>query len=105
MPEMGQGNGVDFPALEWAVKHRQHSTAPVIWMTDGGVCGPNQGFSKTLANQCTAFCLEKKVHLTEDAEATIALLDALSKGIALPKSRFPYMLKDAWESRGGKLPD
>lgn len=105
MPEMGQGNGVDFPALEWAVKHRQHSTAPVIWMTDGGVCGPNQGFSQTLANQCTAFCLEKKVHLTEDAEATIALLHALSKGIALPKSRFPYMLKDAWESRGGKLPD
>ena len=105
MPEMGQGNGVDFPALEWAVKHRQHSTAPVIWMTDGGVCGPNQGFSQTLANQCTAYCLEKKVHLTHDAEATIALLHALSKGIALPKSPFPYMLKDAWESRGGKLPD
>ena len=105
MPEMGSGNGVDFPALEWAVKRRQHSTAPVIWMTDGGVCGPNQGFSELLANQCTAFCLEKKVHLTEDAEATIALLGALSKGITLPKSRFPYMLKNAWESRGGKLPD
>lgn len=105
MPEMGSGNGVDFPALEWAVKHRQHSTAPVIWMTDGGVCGPNQGFSELLANQCTAFCLEKKVHLTEDAEATIALLGALSKGMTIPKSRFPYMLKNAWESRGGKLPD
>ncbi len=105
MPEMGQGNGVDFPALEWAVKRRQHSTAPVIWMTDGGVCGPNQGFSELLANQCTAFCLEKKIHLTEDAEATIALLGALSKGMTIPKTRFPYMLKHAWESRGGKLPD
>jgi hypothetical protein len=105
MPEMGQGNGVDFPALEWAVKRRQHSTAPVIWMTDGGVCGPHQGFSELLANQCTAFCLEKKIHLTEDAEATIALLGALSKGVTIPKSRFPYMLKHAWESRGGKLPD
>jgi hypothetical protein len=105
MPDMGQGNGVDFPALEWAVKRRQHSTAPVIWMTDGGVCGPNQGFSELLANQCTAFCLEKKIHLTEDAEATIALLGALSKGMTIPKTRFPYMLKHAWEARGGKLPD
>ena len=105
MPKMGQGNGVDFPALEWAVKRRQHSTAPVIWMTDGGVCGPNQGFSELLANQCTAFCLEKKVHLTEDANATIALLGALSKGLTIPKTPFPYMLKHAWEVRGGRLPD
>jgi hypothetical protein len=105
MPEMGQGNGVDFPALEWAVKRRQHSTAPVIWMTDGGVCGPNQGFSELLANQCTAFCLEKKIHLTENAEATIALLGALSKGLTIPKTPFPYMLKHAWEARGGRLPD
>lgn len=104
-PEMGQGNGVDFPAVEWGVKHRQHSSAPVIWVTDGGVCGPNQGFSELLANQCTAYCLEKKVHVVEDAGQAVELLTALSKGLTLPKRKFPYMLENAWQKRNGtKIP-
>lgn len=105
LPELGSGNGVDFPALEWAVKHRQHSSAPVIWVTDGGVCGPRQGFSELLANQCTAYCLEKKIHAVGTAGEAVELLSALANGRAIPPRRFPYMLQHAWQKRNGtKIP-
>jgi hypothetical protein len=97
-PEMGAGNGVDFPALEWGVKHRQHSSAPVIWVTDGGVCGPNQGFSTLLANQCTAYAKEKKVVIVEDATKAVETLEKLKAGAHIEQS-LPYMLKDAWGDR------
>jgi hypothetical protein len=98
MPEMGAGNGVDFPALEWAVKHRQHSTAPVVWVTDGGVCGPNQGFSKLLANQCTSFCKEKRIIVVPHADEAIETLNRLKAG-RTARRQWPYMLRDAWNSK------
>lgn len=98
-PEMGCGNGVDFPALEWAVKHRQHSSAPVVWVTDGGVCGPNQGFSELLANQCTAYCLEKRIIVVENATKAVETLERLKAGAHIER-KFPMMLKESWGDRG-----
>ena len=105
IPDMGRGNGVDFPALEYAVKKRQHSTAPVIWVTDGGVCGPNQGFSQVLANQCTQFCIEKRVITACEVKEAIEILNRLGNRQTVTR-KFPYMLQDAWQQRNGeKLPD
>lgn len=98
-PEMGCGNGVDFPAIEWGVKNKQHSSAPVIWVTDGGVCGPNQGFSDLLANQCTAFCLEKKVTVVETPKQAVELLERLKTGGTVERPPLPYMLREAWGER------
>ena len=100
VPSMGQGNGVDFPALEWAVKHRQHSTAPVIWVTDGGTCGPNQGFSNLLANQCTKFCIEKRVITVETVVGAVETLSRLGAGQTVTR-KFPYMLEHAWKEKNG----
>lgn len=100
MPQMGSGNGVDFPALEWGVKHRQHSSAPVIWVTDGGVCGPNQGFSRILANQCSSYCLEKKVIVVPHAEEAVETLNRLSHGLTVQR-KFPEMLEHAWREQNG----
>ena len=97
-PEMCSGNGVDFPALEWGVKHRQHSSAPVIWVTDGGVCGPHQGFSPMLANQCTAYCYEKKVIVVEDADEAVETLEKLKAGATIERT-LPAMLRNAWGNR------
>lgn len=106
LPEMGAGNGVDFPALEWAVKRRQHSTAPVVWVTDGGVCGPNQGFSKLLANQCTSYCKEKRIIVVPHAEEAIETLNRLKAG-RTARRQWPYMLREAWNSKnnGNSLVD
>jgi hypothetical protein len=96
MPDTGYGNGVDFPALEWAVKHRQHSTAPVVWVTDGGVCGPNQGFSRVLANQCTAYCKEKRIIVVPDVKEAVVALHHLRAGRPA-KREWPHMLRASWE--------
>jgi hypothetical protein len=99
-PEMGSGNGVDFPALEWGVKHKQHSSSPVVWVTDGGVCGPNQGFSEMLANQCTSYSYEKKVIIVEDADTCVDVLNKLKNGTHIDRgSLVPSMLKKAWGNR------
>lgn len=100
MPSMGNGNGVDFPALEWGVKHRQHSSAPVIWVTDGGVCGPNQGFSRILANQCSAYCLEKKVIVVPHAEEAVETLNRLSHNLPVQRA-WPEMLEHSWREQNG----
>ena len=105
IPEMGQGNGVDFPALEWAVKRRQHSSAPVIWVTDGGVCGPNQGFSSLLANQCTQFCIDKRIITAYEVNEAVQILNRLNLGQRVVR-RFPPMLQDAWNKKNGaRLPE
>ena len=97
-PEMGSGNGVDFPAIEWGVKHKQHSSAPVVWVTDGGVCGPNQGFSELLANQCTAYCMEKKIIIVATPTNAVETLEKLKAGATIERS-LPHMLKEAWGDR------
>lgn len=105
LPEVGCGNGVDFPALEWAVKHRQHSSAPILWVTDGGVCGPTQGFSNLLANQCTQFCKEKRIIVVPDTDSAVKALHELRAG-RTTKRRWPAMLSHAWEqATGNKLAD
>lgn len=105
IPTMGRGNGVDFPALEFGLKRRQHSSAPVIWVTDGGVCGPNQGFSDILANQCTKLCLDKRIITAFEVKEVVGILNRLDRGQSV-KRRFPYMLQESWKNRNGeKLPD
>lgn len=99
-PSMSSGNGVDFPALEWGVNHKQHSSSPVIWVTDGGVCGPNQGFSEMLANQCTSFCIDKKVTIVEDATTAIEILGKLKSRTHFEKDvLLPRLLRESWGNR------
>jgi len=101
LPNVGGGNGVDFPALEWGVKHRQHSRSPVIWVTDGGVCGPNQGFSEMLAMQCINFCKQKRVIVVGHVEEAVTALRELKNG-RRTRRRWGYMLKEAYKNRQGE---
>ena len=91
-PEMGSGNGVDFPALEWGVAHKQHGNAPVIWVTDGGVCGPNQGFSPMLADQCVAYAKQNKILIVENATDAVETLETMKAGGQVTQKRLPPML-------------
>ena len=47
------GNGVDGPALEWAVRNRQPGE-PVVWVTDGQVTDSNDHPDPALAKACAA---------------------------------------------------
>jgi hypothetical protein len=69
-------------------------------VTDGGVCGPNQGFSEVLANQCTQFCIEKRVITAETVSEAVEILHRLDKGQLITR-KFPYMLQRSWKVRHG----
>ncbi len=49
LPRPHGNNGVDYPALQWAVKQRQRQNSPVIWVSDGGVTGKRDAHFATEA--------------------------------------------------------
>lgn len=103
MPDgIGKGNGVDFPALEWAVKNRQRSSSPIIWVTDGGVCGPNQGFSEVLALQCVEYCRKHRIIVLPTVDYAIAELKKMQRGVK-GSTQWPWALRRAYKSQTGQV--
>ena len=98
---IGNGNGVDFPAIEWAVNHRQRPKSPVIWVTDGGVCGPHQGFNNILANQCIEFCKKKNITVLPTVEYAIQELRKMQRGLK-GKSEWPFILRHTYKEMTGQ---
>ena len=96
IPSMGGGNGVDQPAIMWGVKARQRPTSPVIWISDGGVCGKNAGYSDVLAVHCVKTCLKNNVLVFTHVEDGIEALKALGRG-EKPRSNWPSMLRRSYQ--------
>jgi hypothetical protein len=80
MPRFGAGNGVDGPALDWAIKQRENSKTPVVWITDGGVCAPKGGFSDRLAMSCINTAKKNNVIVVQDTEDATQVLKSLVAG-------------------------
>lgn len=98
IPKMGSGNGVDHPAIVWGIKAKQRPTSPVIWISDGGVCGKSSGFSEILAVQCVNTCLKNNVIVVEHVDSAIEALRQLRMG-QKPRSQWPSMLRSAYRSK------
>ncbi len=101
MPDMGSGNGVDLPAVEWGVKARQRPNSPVIWITDGGVCGKDSGFADLLAVQCVNYCLKHNVYVGEHVGEAVEMLKKVARG-EKPRDRWPWMLIHAYRNKMGQ---
>ena len=100
LPEVGAGNGVDFPAIEWGYKQKQTATTPIIWVTDGGVCGPNQPYNEILAMQCITFCKQKNIIIVPHADEAVEQLKSLKAGNKA-KNIFPRMFKQTYKELTG----
>lgn len=100
LPTQGSGNGVDFPALEWAVKNRQRSSSPIVWVTDGGVCGSNSGFNDSLAMQCINFCKKHNIIVVPYVEEAVNELRKMKNG-GKPKTNWPMMLRATYKDKMG----
>jgi hypothetical protein len=98
LPRMGNGNAVDFPAIEWAVKKKQRSNSPVIWVTDGGVCGPHQGYSERLAMQCINFSLKNRIIVLPNVQVAISELTKMQRGIK-GTSSWPYQFRRTYRDK------
>jgi len=99
--DYGYGNGVDFPAIQWGVKNRRNPKAPLVWVTDGGVCGVDDGYSDTLAIQCLTYARKNKYIVVPHVEEAIKQLKQMSNG-GTPKSVYPIMFVKLWKELMGE---
>jgi hypothetical protein len=101
IPKGRGGNGVDHPALVWAVQQKQRRNAPIVWVTDGGVVGPGQGYKDQLAMQCIKTVLKSKILIRSDTDEAITLLQDLSARKAV-KQWWPLYFRTTWKRQTGK---
>ena len=100
----GHGNGVDFPAIEWAVANRQSSRSPIVWVTDGGVCPPMGGYTDLLAMQCINYCKKNKIVVVPYVEEAVTELKRMANG-GKGITRWPAQFRATWrEKMGTDLP-
>jgi hypothetical protein len=100
LPSVGQGNGVDFPAIEWGVKQKQTSKSPIIWVTDGGVCGAHGNYEAVLAMQCINFCKKNNIVVVPHVDEAVDQLKKLKSGDKAV-SIYPEMFKRTYKELNG----
>lgn len=98
----GHGNGVDFPAIEWAVKNRQTSRSPIVWVTDGGVCPTNGGYTDMLAMQCINFCKKNKIIVVPYVEEAVTELKRMVNG-GKGVTHWPIQFRHTWKEMMGVM--
>lgn len=79
LPRPNGSNGMDFPALEWAIKQRQRQSSPVIWVSDGGVTGKGDAFHEDLVMECIRICKKEGVYVVPSPKEAIDLLKRLQR--------------------------
>lgn len=84
MPPFGRGNGVDFPALEWAIKARKRGE-PIVWVTDGGVCSPTGASDEAMIIACYKLCVKNGVLVVKNNHRAVEALKALNSRATVTK--------------------
>lgn len=100
LPEPAGGNGVDGPALEWAIKQRKSLKEPVIWVSDGGVTGKRDNWDERLTMECIRICQRNGIYVVPRASDAISMLNALKRGEKVT-SIVPYELGRVYNSMTG----
>lgn len=77
------GNGVDGPALEFALKKRKKGES-LIWLCDGMVTDSYDHYHDSLAEQCASVVVRNNVYMTGNIQGVIEALEKVKKGVRLP---------------------
>lgn len=104
LPDMCAGNGVDYPAIVWGVEHKQRPNSPVIWVSDGGVCGKNAGFSNSLALQCIKYCIKKNIVVVPHLDDALKQLGHMRRG-GKGRTKWPRQLAYTYHEANGSRID
>ena len=100
LPSTGHGNGVDYPAIVWGHENRQKSSSPVIWVSDGGVCGKSSGFHNGLAMQCIRYCIKNRILVVPHLDEAIDMLKKMRSG-QKGRTIWPRQLRYVYEQQMG----
>jgi hypothetical protein len=90
------GNGVDGPALAWAVRHRRPGE-PIVWICDGQVTGARDGFKPELAVMCAKYVKHHKIIMIPNVEQALMQF-ASGKFRNIPEGRVRNALLGAYGS-------
>lgn len=83
VPRGNGGNGVDGPALLFAIgRHRVGS--PLIWVCDGYVTDDQDNFSSELAELCARLVVRHRVHQVSEVDDAVRALEEAARGRRLP---------------------
>ena len=66
----GHNNGVDGPALTWAIRHR-HRNEDIVWITDGQVTGVSGSGNLELAKQCAKLVKKHKIIMIPSVQEAV----------------------------------
>ena len=84
---LGNGNGVDYPVLRWAVNQRRTSKDFVLWVSDGYVTGRNDIHDENLLDECLDLSLRERIVGVDTPEEAIELLDRMKRTGAVPRGK------------------
>ena len=101
LPKRSGGNGVDAPALKWGINQKQHSKAPVVFVTDGMVHGINHGYEDILAMDCINLVLRNNVVVRPNVTEAVKALEEIKAG-RKPARWFPTVWKSTWRTANGQ---
>lgn len=78
------GNGVDGPALRFALSKRKHGE-PVIWVCDGLVtAGGDDCYYPNLGEECASLVIRHGVHMVDTVREAKNALERAKRGVRLP---------------------
>lgn len=80
LPFQGMANGVDLPALKWAVENRKHPNAPIVWVCDGYVTGHRDQGHPLMTKVCYEFARRNRIILVPDVPQALDALRRLGRG-------------------------
>jgi hypothetical protein len=85
LPDWCGGNGVDAPAVSWAIKNYRKQNAPVLWITDGKATGSGDHTSPYLSRQCRRIAQKYGAIIAPDVETALQDLAQLRAGQRPPQ--------------------
>ena len=79
----GLGNGVDGPALRWAIKSKRFQNEPVLWVCDGQVTdGANDSTFSHLTAEARVLAIKAKAIMHRRIEDAVTYLKKIAQGQA-----------------------
>lgn len=91
---LGHGNGVDLPILQWAVRQRKNRKEFLMWISDGGVTGKGDNQTDSLIAQVCAFIVKHDIIGVESTEDAIELLREMKLRGRFPRQRHARYLQN-----------
>lgn len=85
--DLNHGNGVDSPALRWAVRQRKKPKDFIVWVSDGAVTGKGDYQTEELMTECALLSFKHNIIGVYDSSEAVRLVADMKRGVR-PRHKF-----------------